>query len=257
MTKHGKKTQQLTGCLCYFMRASVGELNVITHRLSCVQACAPPEVITVGLAGMTRMIMAYESRERGITYSADDVAPFSLASGGSSPDTSFTTCFPRDAGIHAVGDCTWGDRNVYAILVMMNNGAIVTETKKMGPVDSSAEGEGIATSKCTELTNFIREAARGMGILDDKPTIIRSDNASSVHVANDPKSAGRLRHAMRRFAVLQERVKEGKVKVVFVPDAQNASDFMTKWVQAQGGDDAADQRAPAPGELAPANAHSR
>ena len=56
-------------------------------------------------------------------------------------------------------------------------------------------------------------------VLGDKPTIIRSDNASSVRVANDPKSAGRLRHAMRRFAVLQEGVKEGKVKIVFVPDA--------------------------------------
>ena len=60
----------------------------------------------------------------------------------------------------------------------------------------------------------------------------KAPQASSVRVANDPKSAGRLRHAMRRFAVLQERVKEGKVKVVFVPDAQNASDFMTKWVPA-------------------------
>ena len=59
-------------------------------------------------------------------------------------------------------------------------------------------------------------------VLGDKPTIIRSDNASSVRVANDPKSAGRLRHAMRRFAVLQEGVKEGKVKIVFVPEAEGA-----------------------------------
>jgi hypothetical protein len=48
-----------------------------------------------------------------------------------------------------------------------------------------------------------------MGILDDKPTVIRSDNALSVRVANDPKAAGRLRHAMRRYAVLQEHVKQG------------------------------------------------
>jgi hypothetical protein len=41
-------------------------------------------------------------------------------------------------------------------------GAIATDTKKMGPVDSSAEGEGITTSKCAELTVFIREVARGM-----------------------------------------------------------------------------------------------
>jgi hypothetical protein len=114
----------------------------------------------------------------------------------------------------------------------MNHGAIATDTKKMGPVDSSAEGEGITTSKCAELTVFIREVARGMGILDDKPTVIRSDNASSVRVANDPKAAGRLRHAMRRFAVVQEHVKQGVIRVEFIRDANNAADFLTKWVPA-------------------------
>ncbi len=50
----------------------------------------------------------------------------------------------------------------------------------MGPVDSSAEGEGITTSKCAELTVFIREVARGMGILDDKPTVIRHGGRRSL-----------------------------------------------------------------------------
>ena len=90
----------------------------------------------------------------------------------------------------------------------------------------------ITTSKCAELTVFIREAARGMGILDNKPTVIRSDNASSVRVANDPKAAGRLRHAMRRYSVLQEHVKQGVVRVEFIRDANNAADFLTKWVPA-------------------------
>jgi hypothetical protein len=242
MTKHGKFTQVLTGCLRYFMRVSAGELNVLTHRASCVQACAPPEAVTVCKAGM---ITAYESRFRGITYSAIDPETATFASVGTTPDVSFATGFdghakkganatgfPREAGLHVVGDCTWGDRNVYGMLFMMNHGAIATDTKKMGPVDSSAEGEGITTSKCAELTVFIREVARGMGILDDKPTVIRSDNASSVRVANDPKAAGRLRHAMRRYAVLQEHVKQGTVKVEFIRDENNAADFLTKWVPA-------------------------
>ena len=55
----------------------------------------------------------------------------------------------------------------------------------------------------------------------------------SVRVANDPKAAGRLRHAMRRYAVLQEHVKQGTVKVEFIRDAKyNAADFLTKWVPA-------------------------
>eukprot|EP00900_Chrysochromulina_parva_P012551 jgi/Chrpa1/21297/Chrysochromulina_OHIO_Genome00025762-RA len=229
MTKHGKFTQVLTGCLRYFMRVSAGELNVLTHRASCVQACAPPEAVTVCKAGM---ITAYESRFRGITVGTTPDVSFATGFDGHAKKGANATGFPREAGLHVVGDCTWGDRNVYGMLFMMNHGAIATDTKKMGPVDSSAEGEGITTSKCAELTVFIREVARGMGILDDKPTVIRSDNASSVRVANDPKAAGRLRHAMRRYAVLQEHVKQGTVRVEFVRDANNAADFLTKWVPA-------------------------
>ena len=45
------------------------------------------------------MIMAYESRSRDITYSKSDVA----ASGG------LPEGFPREQGIHAVADASWGD----------------------------------------------------------------------------------------------------------------------------------------------------
>ena len=37
-------------------------------------------------------------------------------------------------------------------------------------------------------------------------------------------------HALRRYAVLQERVKAGEVIVKHIPDPQNAADFLTKWV---------------------------
>ena len=132
--------------------------------------------------------------------------------------------------MHAVADATWGDRNVYGVLVMLNHGAIHIETKKMAPVGSSSEGEGIATAKCAEVVEHLREAARCMGILSEEPTVILSDNAASVRVSNDPKAAGRLRHALRRYAVLQERVKAGEVIVKHIPDPQNAADFLTKWV---------------------------
>jgi hypothetical protein len=212
-----KEVQTLTGNLQYFKKVSAGELNVVTHRLSCVQASAPPEAVIVAKAAM---IMAYESRFRGITYSKCDVAKSGKTLEG----------FPREQGIHAMADASWGERNIYGILIMMNNGVIVAETKKMGPVDSSAEAEGIATSKCAEILENVREIARGMGILPDEPTVIRGDNQSSVRVSNDPKAAGRLRHAQRRFATCQARVARGEVIIVHVSDANNAADFLTKWI---------------------------
>jgi len=212
-----KEVQTLTGILRYVMKVSAGELNVVTHRLSCVQASAPPEAVIVAKAAM---IMAYESRFRGITYSKCDVA----APGGTLEG------FPREQGIHAMADASWGERNIYGILIMMNNGVIVAETKKMGPVDSSAEAEGIATSKCAEILENVREIGRAMGILPDEPTVIRGDNQSSVRVSNDPKAAGHLRHAQRRFATCQARVARGEVIIVHVSDANNAADFLTKWI---------------------------
>ena len=226
-TKHGKTVMQLTGCVRYFMRASAGELNVIGHRLSSVQARAPPEAVIVAQAAM---IMAYEERERGITYSAHNHGAAAPTTEANSIDVSFATGVPREPGIHAVADCSWGARNLYGCLIMMNYGAIVCETKKMGPVDSSAEGEGITTSKCAELLEPVQEAARAMGIPLTGPITIRSDNLSSVRVANDPKAAGRLRHALRRFATLQQRVAREEVQVIHIPDRFNAADFLTKWV---------------------------
>jgi len=231
-TKHCMLVMSLTGCIRYFLRASAGELNVIAHRLSSIMARAPPEAVTVAQAAM---IMAYEQRERGITYSAHDHHPKSEESKTSSLEVSFATGVPREPGIHAVADCSWGDRNLYGCIIMMNYGAIVCETKKMGPVNSSAEGEGITTSKCAELVIPVQEAARAMGIALEGPTIIRSDNAANVRVANDPNAAIRLKHALRRFATLQGRVAAGEVKnkIVHVPDKFNAADFLTKWVSAK------------------------
>jgi hypothetical protein len=229
-TKHCMLVMSLTGCIRYFLRASAGELNVIAHRLSSVMARAPPEAVTVALAAM---IMAYEQRERGITYSAHDHHPKNEEPKTSCLEVSFATGVPREPGIHAVADCSWGDRNLYGCIIMMNYGAIVCETKKMGPVNSSAEGEGITTSKCAELVIPVQEAARAMGIAIEGPTIIRSDNAANVRVANDPNAAVRLKHALRRYATLQGHVAAGEVKIVHVPDKFNAADFLTKWVSAK------------------------
>ena len=229
-TKHCMLVMVLTGCIRYFLRASAGELNVIAHRLSSIMARAPPEAVTVAQAAM---IMAYEQRERGITYSAHDHHPKIEESKTNCLEVSFATGVPREPGIHAVADCSWGDRNLYGCIIMMNYGAIVCETKKMGPVNSSTEGEGITTSKCAELVIPVQEAARAMGVVLEGPTIIRSDNAANVRVANDPNAAIRLKHALRRYATLQGHVAAGEVKIVHVSDKFNAADFLTKWVSAK------------------------
>ena len=112
---------------------------------------------------------------------------------------------------------------------MMNGGAIITDTKKIGPADSSAEVEGTASSKCAEYLEHLHDIMRGMGVASEKPTVVGTDNVSSMRVANNIKSATRLKHALRRYAVLQQRVAAGQVRIEHIKDADNMSDFLTKW----------------------------
>ena len=56
-----------------------------------------------------------------------------------------TLCAPASGGF---ADATWGDRNMYGLVIIYANAAIFHITKKLGlVVDSSMEAEGIATSK--------------------------------------------------------------------------------------------------------------
>ena len=61
-------------------------------------------------------------------------------------------------------------------------------------------------------------------------SIIDCDNLSSVRVANDIKSSSRVRHALRRYAVLQQRVRNGDCVLRWTSDASNPSNFLTKFI---------------------------
>ena len=216
-TAHGKLVQRYTGALRWHLKVSAGRLNVITHRLSCVQARAPPEALIVAKCGM---IFAHRQRNRGIKY---------IKNKDSTIEGALSMGWQRTEGVHAIGDASWGDRNLIGLLVMMNGGAIICDTKKAALADCSAEVEGVATSKLSEYVEHVNEVRRGMGILPAEPVIIGTDNLSTMRVANNIKSATRLKHALRRFGVLQQRVAAGSVKLEHVPDKDNMADFLTKW----------------------------
>ena len=43
-------------------------------------------------------------------------------------------------------------------------------------------------------------------------------------------SASRIRHCIRRFNVLMQRVRQQKVRIAHVPDPQNPADYLTKFI---------------------------
>ena len=76
---------------------------------------------------------------------------------------------------------------------------------------------------------YIREIQRAFGVLPDKPVRLFTDNVSSMRIANNIKSTARCRHALRRYGILQQRVRDGDVNLHFVSDEHNPADFLTKW----------------------------
>ena len=49
-------------------------------------------------------------------------------------------------------------------------------------------------------------------------------------VASGIGNASRMRHCLRRYNVLMQRVQRKQVQVGFVPDPMNPSDYLTKFI---------------------------
>ena len=49
-------------------------------------------------------------------------------------------------------------------------------------------------------------------------------------MANNSLSASRCKHLLLRYEMLKARISAGEIAVVHVPDAENPSDFLTKWI---------------------------
>ena len=69
-----------------------------------------------------------------------------------------------------------------------------------------------------------------MGVADPRPTFVGSDNKANCLIAAGESAPTRMRHAMRRYHSFLQRVQAGSARIGKVADAENPSDFLTKWV---------------------------
>jgi hypothetical protein len=111
---------------------------------------------------------------------------------------------------------------------------MVVRTKKIGTVAASShEVEGVASLRGSEDVEVVRDHAVVLGHPPQGPTILGTDNKSNLLVATETGTANRVRHALRRYLILQQRVREGVVDLIHVPDPENPADFLTKFVSAK------------------------
>jgi hypothetical protein len=69
-----------------------------------------------------------------------------------------------------------------------------------------------------------------LGVPSEGPALLASDSASSLRVASGHASVVNCRHALRRWAILTQRVVERAIRLGHVRDEDNPIDFATKWV---------------------------
>jgi hypothetical protein len=94
---------------------------------------------------------------------------------------------------------------------------------------SSAEGEGLGLLKLSDKVVYLSASAAAFGMPQDGPVMLLCDAEAALRVAAGESSAARLRHALRRSAIVMQRVRGDECALAHVPDAAQVVDFLTKW----------------------------
>ena len=128
-------------------------------------------------------------------------------------------------------DATWGDRNVYGLILTFAGAAVLHQTKKIALiVDSSMESEAIGSSKAGEAISYAREILRALGTPPAGPTLIGTDNLANQKVGSGVGCPTRSRHFLRRYWALKQRIQSGEAQLRHVDDESMPADFLTKWI---------------------------
>ena len=172
--------------------------------------------------------MPHWPRRSCITFGSASLATTARLDGHLTSSIGLTDGAPTELESHA--DATWGERNLYGLILTYAGAVIYHATKKIALiVDSSMESEAIASAKAGESVSYAREILRAFGVPPDGPTLIGTDNLANFHVATGVGCPSRSKHFLRRYFVLKRRIAEGEVTMRHVPDEQMPADCLTKF----------------------------
>ena len=94
---------------------------------------------------------------------------------------------------------------------------------------SSAEAEYVALADFICEVKYLRELARGLGFGQTEPTLIYEDNRAAILTAEAECSAGgRLRHVDIKYRFTTEAIRNGEVRIRYIPTNLQFADIMTK-----------------------------
>ena len=248
-TKEQKDAMRICGDLRWLLRTSL-KITKAVHMLSCVMARPPDGAREAALGVLAEgYLSTLDGTDGQITYgTSDGRAPSPLsgtlkgsmdsARGASIATVHGEALIAQGAPPELAGasDASWslgviGDDDVYAYGLTHNGGVVFLELKKINLIlGSSMLTEGHGMLKLSDRTLHARNLLESCGEPQTEPTLIASDNQPSLRAAGGEASVVRVKHALRWYAILQQRVRCREIRLAYIPDAWNYVDFLTKWI---------------------------
>ena len=93
----------------------------------------------------------------------------------------------------------------------------------------SSETEGYVSWRLSDKLMEGRVSLAAFGFGDELPTVLLSDYDGNLRIGAGEGAAGRLRHALRRWWILTQRVRGRSIQLGYLPDSENYVDWGTKW----------------------------
>lgn len=95
---------------------------------------------------------------------------------------------------------------------------------------SSTEAEYIALSQCVSEACWFKNLLIELNILNDKneSVLLYEDNQSAIRVSKSCEQPKRLKHINIKYHFIQEKVRDGVVKIMYLPSNKQIADILTK-----------------------------
>lgn len=133
----------------------------------------------------------------------------------------------------AFSDSDWASdpdkrRSCSSFVIIMANAAISWFSHRQEIVAlSSTEAEYISLSECVKQVLWMRRLSSELSE-NDKPTVIKMDNQSSIKLSKNDAFSGRTKHIDVRYHHTRDHIVRGTIAVEFCSTEQNTADSLTK-----------------------------
>lgn len=120
-------------------------------------------------------------------------------------------------------------RSTTGAVVLFGGAPIHWKSQRQSLVTTgSTEAEYVGICSTTKDLIWIRNLAMELGILEQAPTMLYSDNTSAIRIATNKKSIHRTRHMAVQFAYAREQVENKNIAIEHVKSDDQLADMLTK-----------------------------